>query len=58
MDKDTVTISKHEYESLKKDAEFLADLQSAGVDNWHGYEYAQQDYRSRHNNGPEEDYDY
>ena len=39
-DTDTVTITKKEYESLLKDAEFLEALRSAGVDNWEGYSHA------------------
>ena len=35
-----VTISKEEYESLKRDAEVLRALEGAGVDNWEGYEVA------------------
>jgi hypothetical protein len=37
---ETVTISKKEYESLLEDQWFLQCLQSAGVDNWNGYDYA------------------
>lgn len=37
---ETVTISKKEYESLLEDQWFLQCLQSAGVDNWSGYDYA------------------
>ena len=37
---DRVTISKEEYESLKRDAEVLRALEGAGVDNWEGYEIA------------------
>lgn len=37
---ETVTITRKEYESLKEDAMFLEALQSAGVDNWGGYDYA------------------
>jgi hypothetical protein len=34
-----VSITKDEYESLKEDSEFLANLRAAGVDNWDGYYY-------------------
>lgn len=39
---ETITISKKEYEELLKDSQFLDCLQGAGVDNWEGYEYAQE----------------
>ena len=39
-----VTITKEEYEKLKDDSLFLQALQGAGVDNWDGYEYAQDSY--------------
>ena len=39
-DEETVTITKREYESLKEDAEWLACLEGAGVDNWSGIDYA------------------
>ena len=38
--KETVTISKEEYDQLIKDQEFLEALRGAGVDNWEGYDYA------------------
>ena len=38
----TITISVEEYEELKSDADFLNLLIAAGVDNWDGYEYAQE----------------
>lgn len=37
---ETVTISKQEYDKLKKRDEFLSALEAAGVDNWDGIEYA------------------
>jgi hypothetical protein len=40
MNEETITITRKEYESLKEDAKFLLALQSAGVDNWQGYDYA------------------
>jgi hypothetical protein len=40
MNEETITISKKEYEQLKKDQHFLECLQGAGVDNWEGYDYA------------------
>lgn len=42
MSEDTVTISKEEYESLKEDSLWLSCLESAGVDNWSGYDYARE----------------
>lgn len=36
-----VTISKEEYDELKGDSAFLAALEGAGVNNWDGYEIAQ-----------------
>ena len=38
----TVTIGKDEYEELLHDQRFLYALEGAGVDNWDGYEYAQE----------------
>jgi hypothetical protein len=38
---ETITISKEEYEELLEDAKFMRALEAAGVDNWEGYEYAQ-----------------
>ncbi len=37
---DVVTITKDEYNKLKKDSDFLGCLVAAGVDNWEGYDYA------------------
>ena len=39
--KETITITEEEYSRLKSDSEFLQALQSVGVDNWSGYEDAQ-----------------
>ena len=36
-----VEITKEEYEELLDDAKFNRCLRAAGVDNWDGYEYAQ-----------------
>lgn len=42
---ETVTISKERYAELL-DAEFWVQcLESAGVDNWCGYDYAQEEYQ-------------
>ena len=35
-----VTISREEYDSLKRDARWLGYLEEAGVDNWEGISYA------------------
>lgn len=43
--KETVTITKEEYEDLLDAAFELQCLQGAGVDNWEGYDYAMQEYR-------------
>jgi hypothetical protein len=38
--KDTVTITKEEYNSLLESDNKLTALEGAGVDNWEGYDYA------------------
>lgn len=35
-----ITISKEKYDSMKERLEWLNCLESAGVDNWQGIEYA------------------
>ena len=40
MNEQTVTIPQSEYDSLLEDRKWLQCLESAGVDNWSGYEYA------------------
>ena len=40
MNEDNITIAKEEYEYLKMSAQRLNALESAGVDNWEGYELA------------------
>ena len=42
MEEKTVTISKESYDELLEDQAFLNALQAAGVDNWSGYDYAQE----------------
>lgn len=37
---ETITISKKEYQSLKDDSRRLTALESAGVDNWQGFDEA------------------
>lgn len=37
-----ITITKKEYHSLLDDSEWLSYLEAAGVDNWEGYDYAQE----------------
>lgn len=39
---ETVTITKKEYENLLSSQAFLNALEDAGVDNWQGYEHAQE----------------
>jgi hypothetical protein len=39
---DTVTISKERYDELIREEKFLDALRAAGVDNWEGYDYAQE----------------
>ena len=41
---ETVTITKEEYESLLQDRKWLQALESAGVDNWEGYDFAREIY--------------
>ena len=38
---ETITISREEYDELKRRDWFLGALQAAGVDNWEGYEEVQ-----------------
>ena len=39
-----ITICLVEYEKLLKDSDWLAALEAAGVDNWEGFEHAQEIY--------------
>ncbi len=41
-EKKTVTITEERYYELIEASKFLEALQAAGVDNWNGYEYAQE----------------
>ena len=41
---DTIPISMEEYNRLLSRDEFLTCLESAGVDNWNGYEYAMEEF--------------
>lgn len=43
---ETITVSKTEYDQLLDDSFFLNCLRNAGVDNWDGYEYAQEEYEA------------
>lgn len=45
MDKETITISKEEYEALIDANDRLLALESAGVDNWQGFDFAMETYR-------------
>ncbi len=40
MTEQTITIPQSEYDSLIEDSKWLECLESAGVDNWSGYECA------------------
>ena len=40
--KETVTITKERYNELVEDQLWLSCLESAGVDNWNGYDYARE----------------
>lgn len=42
--KEFITIEKDLYESLKTSSNFLLALESAGVDNWSGYDFARELY--------------
>lgn len=44
MDEEMVTITLDEYNELKDDSKFLYHLMIYGVDNWSGYQYAQEDF--------------
>lgn len=44
MEKDTVTISKKEYEDLLRSQAMLDTLEAHGVDNWEWYGDAMQEY--------------
>ncbi len=44
-DKEMVTISKSEYDTLLKEVRWLQCLEAAGVDNWSGFEDAAEIYR-------------
>lgn len=41
----TITITAQEYKSLEEYSMWLAALESAGVDNWSGYDYAKEIYQ-------------
>lgn len=42
MEEETVIITKEEYKELLESNKFLEQLMSLGVDNWDGYELAQE----------------
>ncbi len=42
----SVTITQKEYDKLLDDSLFLSCLRNAGVDNWDGYDYAQDEYNA------------
>jgi hypothetical protein len=37
-----ITITKKLYDKLREDSDFLSCLEACGVDNWQGYEEAQE----------------
>lgn len=45
-DSEKITIKVSDYEYLKKRDEFLQCLENWGVDNWSGYDEAQEEFRS------------
>lgn len=45
-EKEMVTITKAEYDSLREDAVKLACMESCGVDNWVGYDGAMENFRN------------
>lgn len=55
MNDETITIKKSEYDSLQKRSAWLGDLESAGVDNWEGYDFACNLRRERLGDKAEED---
>jgi hypothetical protein len=50
LDIERVTISKDEYDSLKKDSEILNCLRACGVDNWEGWDDSWALFEERHGN--------
>ncbi len=40
--REKILVDKEEYEKLLEDSEWLRCLEAAGVDNWEGYDYAQE----------------
>lgn len=42
MENDTVTIPRKMYEELIESQRWLVALESAGVDNWDGYDFARE----------------
>ncbi len=47
MEEETVTIKKSEYEDLLNEAKFMRCLESAGLDNWEGYDIAMDKFDSQ-----------
>lgn len=48
---ETKVVTLKEYNELKDDQLFLRALEDAGVDNWAGYEFAQEQYYEWQDNG-------
>ena len=51
MEKEMITITAKEYDSLKRSSAFLDCLEGAGVDNWDGWCDAMDDFRSEYPDG-------
>lgn len=50
FDKKMITISQVKYDKMVQDLNFLSALQAAGVDNWSGYEEAQNIFSEENDN--------
>lgn len=46
MSEEMITLTKEEYDELRRDSDILNSLYAMGVDNWPGYDEAMDDYRS------------
>lgn len=43
-DDDLIQVSAKHYQDLIRDSRWLECLENAGIDNWDGYDYAQEEY--------------
>lgn len=48
---DVVTITRERFDDLNKKEDFLAALEDAGVDNWEGYDIAQDTFEEWNKEG-------